>query len=39
MSEELKPLFTDEEMCGQFMEELKNLSEEEWEMLDEMNQH
>ena len=39
MKDEIKPLFTDEEMCRSLMEELENLSDEEWTMLDEMNQH
>jgi len=39
MKDEIKLLFTDEEMCRSLMEELENLSDEEWIMLDEMNQH
>lgn len=39
MSEKYEQLFTDEEMCRSLMEELENLTDEEWAMLDEMNQH
>ena len=33
----IKPLGTDEEINRSLMEELENLSDEEWEMLDTMN--
>ena len=33
----IKSLGTDEEINRSFMEELENLSDEEWEMLDTMN--
>ena len=36
--ESITPTFTDEEMCRSLMEELENLSEEEWDMLNEMAQ-
>lgn len=33
----LQLLYTDEEVCESFMEELEGLTDEEWAMLDEMS--
>lgn len=33
----LQPLYTDQEICESFMEELEGLTDEEWAMLDEMS--